>query len=134
MDENEFKQELDSIENLTELQVDEKLELLVNTPMTYDGYRLVFYGLFSLMNKCGVTQTDERFRNAAYKKVCKMLEEGADLTEPQAKRFFANYLTSILSHFMNPPVPEIYILPKYVKWHRDSIRRLEIRINISSSI
>ncbi len=108
MDENTFRQELKSVGKLTDEQVREKLEFLVNTPMTYEGYRLAFYGTFSLMHKCRATKQDERFREAAYRKVIKMLESEPEPTDSEAIRLQTDYATSLLSHFMNPPVPEEY--------------------------
>ena len=105
---DEFMQELDNIGELTDGQIREKLEFLVNTPMTSEAYHLAFHGIFLLMHKCGATEQNERFRDAAYRKVIKMLEGEPDPTDSEAIRLQNDYATALLSHFMDPLVPKAY--------------------------
>lgn len=76
--------------------------------MTHEAYVLAFHRIFSLMHKCGATKQDERFREAAYRKVIKMLEGEPEPTDSEAIRLQVDYATSLLSYFMDPPVPEEY--------------------------
>ncbi|MBI4979944.1 hypothetical protein HZC30_00125 [Candidatus Woesearchaeota archaeon] len=108
MNEITFGRELNNIAELTEEQVREKLEFLVNTPMTYEGYRLAYYGMFSLMHKCGADKQDKRFREAVYKKVIKMLESEPEPGDSTAIHRQIDYATALLSHFLKPPVPKEY--------------------------
>ena len=103
---NQFERELASLDSVPDQLVREKLEYLVGAPMTYRGYRLAYYGMFSLMRQCGATKQDERFREAVYRKVTKMLEEEPDPTDSMAATHQTDYATSLLSHFMSPPVPK----------------------------
>ncbi|MBN1156178.1 hypothetical protein JXA85_01045 [Candidatus Woesearchaeota archaeon] len=105
---NEFVKEFDDIVELSDRIVRDKLELLVNAPMTYEGFVLAYAGILFLVEKCGENSKDERFREAAYKRVIKMLENESEPTDSETARLQADYAMSLLSHFMDPPVPEQY--------------------------
>ena len=108
-----FDEELKDIQKITEEQVKEKLEYLVNSPVTYPGYDLAFNGFFHLMKKCETNKEDQRFREAVYKRVIKMLETELEQSDEMAISFQMDYAGSLLSSFMEPEIPKEYALRLY---------------------
>jgi len=105
-----FERELEDIKEITEEQVKEKLEYLVNAPLSYpEGFDLTD-GIFRLMEKCKANKKDERFREAVYRKVIKILE--AELGEEDINHQ-TDYASSLLSNFMHPEIPKEYALKIY---------------------
>jgi len=106
MEWGKFLDGLATHQTLTDEQIKENLEILVDTPMTKYGYEMAYSGVFELMRKCGVTEKDERFREYAYRKVLKMLETEPDLLDTLAKDYLGDYANSILSWFKDPQIPK----------------------------
>ena len=82
------------------------LELLMNLPPTYQGYRDSYYGFFRLLEDTGIGKEDTTVRDAVYRTVARMLHEVP--TDSKAEMFLQDYSSSLLSHFMNPPISQEY--------------------------
>lgn len=82
------------------------LELLMHLPSTYQGYRDTYYGFFRLLEDTGIGKEDATLRDAVYRTVARMLHE--EPADGKAQMFLQDYSSSLLSHFMNPPLPQEY--------------------------
>lgn len=93
-------------ESLTHQEVASNLECLVNLPCDSKGIFVSFYELYGLMKRCSAERTDERFREAAYKRVIQMFSQ--DPADEFIMHKLLDYGTALLSHYMIPPVPKVY--------------------------